>query len=67
MCRIDPSKPKAWCILGKYYLGQKEFGKSISPLKQCQSSDSSSDNIMSYAIALFDYGNVDVAMPLYHF
>ena len=34
------------------------------PLKRCSSIDASADNVLNYGIALFDYGNVDVARSM---
>ena len=64
---MEPDKAKAWCILGKYYLGQKELAKSISPLKKCKTIDPSVENLLNYGIALFDYSNIDVAKTMYIF
>ena len=64
MSRLDSEKPKAWCILGKYYLGQKELKQSLMPLKKCSSIDPTTENRLNYGIALFDYGNVDIARSM---
>lgn len=63
--RLEPSKPKAWCILGKYYQGQRELKKSLTPLSKCSSIDPTADNRLTYGISLFDYGNVDIAKEMF--
>lgn len=64
VCRLEPTKAKAWCILGKFQYNQKELSKSIYPLKQCSSIDPSIENRLLYGQSLFDYGSVDVAKTM---
>ena len=59
---LKPDIPQAWCVLGKYYQGQRLFEKALYPLKQCSLLDPKVENLVSYGTVLFDYGNIDTAL-----
>ena len=61
---LKPNLPQAWCILGKHYQVQRLFEKSLYPLKQCSKIDPTVENLISYGSALFDYGNIEMALKI---
>lgn len=61
---LKPNLPQAWCILGKHYQVQRLFEKSLYPLKQCSKIDPAVENLISYGSALFDYGNIEMALKI---
>ena len=63
--RLKPEAAKAWCILGKHYQSQREFEKSLHPLRKCFSIENTEDNKLNYGIALFDYGSIKEAKEVY--
>ena len=65
ICRLKPDAAKAWCILGKHYQSQRNFEKSLHPLRKCFSIETTEDNKLNYGIALFDYGSIKEAKEVY--
>lgn len=43
---LKPDIPQAWCVLGKYYQGQRLFEKALYPLKQCSLLDPKVENLV---------------------